>query len=72
MHSNTNRKISQPPPPPPPPPPRIKNTPMRYKIAAIKIMMMGNIIQNPINHYGMTKSFIYYRNCTEHCTFLLQ
>ena len=33
MHSNTNRKISQP--PPPPPPPRIKNTPMSYKIAAI-------------------------------------
>ena len=32
--------------------------------------MMGNIIQNPINHYGMTKSFIYYRNSTEHCTFL--
>ena len=31
MHLNTNRKISQ----PPPPPPRIKNTPMRYKIAAI-------------------------------------
>ena len=34
--------------------------------------MMNNIIQNPINHYGMTKSFIYYRNSTEHCTFLLQ
>ena len=31
MHSNTNKKISQ----PPPPAPRIKNTPMRYKIAAI-------------------------------------
>ena len=66
MHSNTNRKISQPPPAP------YKNTPMRYKIAAIYIMMMGNIIQNPINHYVMTNSFIYYRNSTEHCKFLLQ
>ena len=53
MHSNTNRNIGQ-----PPPPPRLKYTHMRYKFAAIEIMMMGNIIQNPINPYGMTKSFI--------------
>ena len=36
-------------------------------------MKKGNIIHNPINPYGNTKSFIYYRNSssnsTEHCTF---